>query len=160
VSYSVYGERGSIDLLAWHPAIRTLLVIEVKTEVSSVEAMLRKHDEKVRLAPRVAAERFDGRQRLRRACLCCRICRLHGATSTDTIGSWRTPTRCVARRFGRGSARLLPAAQHPGSSSCHLRKACVVDPGQSVESAFGRVGRAWSTMKCGRRGRSQSPICV
>lgn len=58
VSYSVYGERGSIDLLAWHPQTRTLLVVEVKTEVTSVEATLRKHDEKVRLARRIAAERF------------------------------------------------------------------------------------------------------
>ena len=58
VSYSVYGERGSIDLLAWHPPTRTLLVVEVKTEVKSVEATLRKHDEKVRLARRIASERF------------------------------------------------------------------------------------------------------
>ena len=58
VSYSVYGERGSIDLVAWHPQTRTLLVVEVKTELTSVEATLRKHDEKVRLAGRVVQERF------------------------------------------------------------------------------------------------------
>jgi transcriptional regulator with XRE-family HTH domain len=61
VTYSVYGERGSIDLLAWHPPTRTLLVIEVKTELSSVEATLRKHDEKARLGARIAAERFGWR---------------------------------------------------------------------------------------------------
>jgi transcriptional regulator with XRE-family HTH domain len=61
VTYSVYGERGSIDLLAWHAPTRTLLVIEVKTELTSVEATLRKHDEKVRLAPRIAEERFGWR---------------------------------------------------------------------------------------------------
>jgi transcriptional regulator with XRE-family HTH domain len=58
VSYSVYGERGSIDLLAWEPTTMTLLVTEVKTEVASVEATFRKHDEKVRLGPLVAQERF------------------------------------------------------------------------------------------------------
>jgi transcriptional regulator with XRE-family HTH domain len=58
VSYSVYGERGSIDLLAWHAESRTLLVVEVKTELVSVEGTLRKHDEKVRLARRIASERF------------------------------------------------------------------------------------------------------
>lgn len=58
VSYSVFGERGSIDLLAWHAPTRTLLVIEIKTDLASIEATLRKLDEKVRLAPRVAAERF------------------------------------------------------------------------------------------------------
>ena len=58
VSYSVYGERGSIDLLAWHPASRVLLVVEVKTTLNSVEDTLRRHDAKVRLARAIAIERF------------------------------------------------------------------------------------------------------
>jgi transcriptional regulator with XRE-family HTH domain len=58
VTFSVYGERGSIDLLAWHPGTRTLLVIEIKTELTSVEETLRRHDAKVRLAPGLAVERF------------------------------------------------------------------------------------------------------
>jgi transcriptional regulator with XRE-family HTH domain len=57
-SYSEYGERGSIDLLGWHAQRRALLVVEVKTELVSVEATLRKHDEKVRLGPRIARDRF------------------------------------------------------------------------------------------------------
>jgi transcriptional regulator with XRE-family HTH domain len=58
VSYSVFGERGSYDILAWHAATRSLLVVEVKTELASVEATIRKLDEKVRLAPRIVKERF------------------------------------------------------------------------------------------------------
>jgi transcriptional regulator with XRE-family HTH domain len=58
VTFSVYGERGSIDLLAWHPATRTLLVVEVKTEITSAEEMLRRHDAKVRLAAGICRERF------------------------------------------------------------------------------------------------------
>jgi len=58
VSFSVYGERGSIDLLAWHPPTRTLLVIEIKTSLNSIEATLRRQDVKVRLAARIARERF------------------------------------------------------------------------------------------------------
>lgn len=54
VSYSEWGERGSSDLLGWHAATGGLLVIEIKTELVTVEATLRKHDEKVRLAPRIA----------------------------------------------------------------------------------------------------------
>lgn len=61
VTYAVYGERGSIDLLAWHAARSILLVIEIKTEIVSIEETLRKHDEKARLAPRIAAERFGWR---------------------------------------------------------------------------------------------------
>ena len=58
VSYSVYGERGSIDLLGWHARSRALLVIELKTEITSVEETLRRHDAKVRLAPAIAVSRF------------------------------------------------------------------------------------------------------
>jgi transcriptional regulator with XRE-family HTH domain len=61
VTYSEYGDRGSIDLLAWHPPSRTLLVVEVKTELGSIEATLRRHDEKSRLASVVAAKRFGWR---------------------------------------------------------------------------------------------------
>jgi transcriptional regulator with XRE-family HTH domain len=58
VSFAVYAERGSIDLVAWHAASRTLLVIEVKTELTSIEETLRRHDAKARLAAAVVAERF------------------------------------------------------------------------------------------------------
>jgi hypothetical protein len=58
VSYSVYGERGSIDLLAWQESTRTLLIIELKTELTSIEETLRRHDTKVRLGPAIARERF------------------------------------------------------------------------------------------------------
>jgi len=56
VTYSQWGERGSIDLLAWHESSRYLLVVEIKTELASVEETLRKHDEKVRLAPAIASQ--------------------------------------------------------------------------------------------------------
>lgn len=58
VTYSRYGERGSFDLLATMPGRSIVLVIEVKTDLPSVEATLRKLDEKARLAPVVARERF------------------------------------------------------------------------------------------------------
>jgi transcriptional regulator with XRE-family HTH domain len=58
VSFSEYGERGSIDLLAWHAESRTVLVIEVKTELTSVEETIRRHDAKWRLAAKIARERF------------------------------------------------------------------------------------------------------
>jgi len=58
VTYSEYGERGSIDLLAFQPAARVLLVIEVKTDLASAEGTLRKLDEKARLAAKVGQLRF------------------------------------------------------------------------------------------------------
>jgi transcriptional regulator with XRE-family HTH domain len=61
VSFAVRGERGSIDILAWHAPSRTLLVVEVKTELASLEETLRRHDAKQRLAAPVAEERFGWR---------------------------------------------------------------------------------------------------
>ncbi len=57
VTFSVYGERGAIDILAWHAATRTLLVIELKTELVDVQEMLSTLDRKRRLAPKIARER-------------------------------------------------------------------------------------------------------
>lgn len=58
LTYAHFGERGSIDILAWHPATRTLLVVEVKTELVSIEGTLRKEDEKTRIAALEARARF------------------------------------------------------------------------------------------------------
>ena len=54
VSFNLRGERGLIDVLAWHPPSGALLVIEVKTEVVDVGEALGTFDRKVRLAPEVA----------------------------------------------------------------------------------------------------------
>jgi transcriptional regulator with XRE-family HTH domain len=56
VSFAVYGERGVIDLLAWHAATRILLVIELKTEIVDVGELLATLDRKVRLAGSVAKQ--------------------------------------------------------------------------------------------------------
>jgi transcriptional regulator with XRE-family HTH domain len=55
VSFSIYGERGIIDILAWHPARRMLLVIELKTEVVEVGPLLGKMDQRRRLAGNIAS---------------------------------------------------------------------------------------------------------
>ena len=57
VSFSIYGERGVIDILAWHPGSRSLLVIELKTDIVDVNELVGTIDRKRRLAQRVARER-------------------------------------------------------------------------------------------------------
>lgn len=54
VTFSVYGERGSIDVLAFHPATGAMLVVEVKSVVPDVGGTLMTLDRKVRLAPDIA----------------------------------------------------------------------------------------------------------
>lgn len=56
-TFSIYGARGSIDVLAYHAATGSLLVVEVKSAVPDMQGMLSTLDRKVRLAPRIAAER-------------------------------------------------------------------------------------------------------
>jgi transcriptional regulator with XRE-family HTH domain len=57
VSFSIYGERGVIDILAWHTQTRTLLVIELKTEIVDVNDLMATADKRRRLAAKVARER-------------------------------------------------------------------------------------------------------
>lgn len=57
VTFSVWGERGTIDILAWHPGRRALLVIELKTEITDVQDLVGSVDRYRRLAPAVARER-------------------------------------------------------------------------------------------------------
>jgi hypothetical protein len=57
VSFAIYGERGVIDILAFHPATRALLVVELKTDVVEVNDLMGTVDRYTRLARRIAAER-------------------------------------------------------------------------------------------------------
>lgn len=98
VSYSIYGERGSIDLVAWHASSRTLLIVEIKTELVSVEATLRKLDEKARLGPRIVAER-------------------HGWRPTAVARLLVLPSdRTVRRHVARHAAVLEPALPMRGTA--------------------------------------------
>ena len=56
VSFSIYGERGIVDLLAWHERRAALLVIELKTEIVDVGELLGTLDRKRRLAREIVRD--------------------------------------------------------------------------------------------------------
>jgi transcriptional regulator with XRE-family HTH domain len=56
VSFNIRGERGTIDILAFHVPTGSLLVIEIKSVVPDLQAMLGMLDRKVRLASQIARE--------------------------------------------------------------------------------------------------------
>jgi transcriptional regulator with XRE-family HTH domain len=54
VSFSIYGERGVIDQLAWHAVTAHLLLVEFKTELVDMNELLGTLDRKRRLIRRIA----------------------------------------------------------------------------------------------------------
>jgi transcriptional regulator with XRE-family HTH domain len=57
VSFSIFGERGVIDILAWQAARRVLVVIELKTDVADTNELVGTFDRKMRLARQIGRER-------------------------------------------------------------------------------------------------------
>lgn len=49
--FNHYGERGSVDILAWHAGTRSLLIIEVKTRLADLQALLSSLARKLRIVP-------------------------------------------------------------------------------------------------------------
>ena len=131
VSYSVYGERGSIDVLAWHPVARVLLVVEVKTELVAVEETLRKHDQKARLAGKISAERFGWETRA--------VGRLL------VLPSLSTPRRRVERHaavmdvaYPLRASTLRKWLEAPGGAAAGLLFLDVTDGAPHIRSAIAR----------------------
>ena len=57
VTFSEFGERGSIDVLAWHPIVQVVAVNEVKGSVGEAGGTVIGVDRKSRLAPQIAKKR-------------------------------------------------------------------------------------------------------
>jgi transcriptional regulator with XRE-family HTH domain len=53
-TFNRYGERGSVDILAWHPGRRALLIVEVKGRIVDMQDLLASVDRKRRLVPGAA----------------------------------------------------------------------------------------------------------
>ena len=92
VTYSEFGERGSIDVLAARADLLAILSVEVKSDLTVIEGTIRKADEKDRIVRRfLARERFGFAPRV--------VGRLLVLPATDT-----------ARRRVRSSRATLDAA--------------------------------------------------
>jgi transcriptional regulator with XRE-family HTH domain len=55
-SFSIWGERGVVDIVAWHARTRTLLVVELKTEIVDVQRLIGTVDRYRRLAPEIVED--------------------------------------------------------------------------------------------------------
>jgi hypothetical protein len=91
VTFSHYGERGVIDIVAWHAATRSLLVIELKTELVDPQALIATMHRRVRLGREIADQL--------------------GWSKPATISAWVviSDTRTNHRRVSRHAALLRAA---------------------------------------------------
>lgn len=55
-SFNSFGERGVVDLIAWHPGRRALLLVEIKTELVDPSGLLMVTDRRRRLAGVIARD--------------------------------------------------------------------------------------------------------
>ena len=49
--FNHYGDRGSVDVLAWHAESRTLLIVEVKSRLTDLQATFTSFARKLRIVP-------------------------------------------------------------------------------------------------------------
>lgn len=54
-TFNHYGERGSVDVVAWHPEHRYLLIAEIKSRLLDTQNTVASLDRKVRIVPRLLA---------------------------------------------------------------------------------------------------------
>ena len=50
-TFNVYGDRGSVDILAWHQGERILLLVEVKSLLTDLQETLATLSKKTRVVP-------------------------------------------------------------------------------------------------------------
>ena len=62
-TFNHFGERGSVDVIGWHVGSASLLVIEVKTRIVDLQALLAADDRKARLAAKLLPDERGWRPR-------------------------------------------------------------------------------------------------
>jgi transcriptional regulator with XRE-family HTH domain len=139
VSFSIFGERGIIDILAFHEPTGSLLVIELKTSIVDVNELVGSVDRKRRLAARIAADRGWNS-----TSVSCWVIVAAGRTNRRRIDAHRTMLRSafpVSGRTMRGWLRR-PVGRVAALSMWPIVHAGGTRPGNTpVVAATARRGR-------------------
>ncbi len=132
VSFSKWGERGSLDILAVHPRSGLILVVEVKSVIPDAQSMLFALDRKTRLAPEIARDR---------GWACHRTARLlvvaESSTSRRRVAALDQTFRVAFPQTGRSVRQWLREPSGPMSGLLFLRYA----PGGRTNTRTGGVQR-------------------
>ena len=146
VSFNFRGERGLVDIVAWHAETRTLLLIEVKTEVVDVGELFGTFDRKRRLAPELARAAGLDPATISTALVVAdtatnhRRIRAHAATFGAALPDGGQRFRSFIRRPA-GSIQAVAFWAYPtprddksSRSGCDARSAARIDPGAGPPS--------------------------
>jgi hypothetical protein len=162
-SYSVYGERGRIDILGYHPPTQTLLVVEIKSELADAQSLLGTLDAKVRLAPAIAramalraTERAvpmivfkESMTTRRRVARLAELFASYATRGSDALAWLRSPTPgprgllifsgAVSRRGREAGRHSVRSGGTPSSTKLPLKRASAASPGAIEASASSRA---------------------
>ena len=123
VSFNLDGERGLVDVVAWNLATRTLLLIEVKTEIVDVGELVGTFDRKRRLGPRIGRTLGLDSESIAAALVVAdtrtnhRRVQAHAATFGATLPDGGQRFRAfLARPSGSLAAVAFWPLRHPGSA--------------------------------------------
>lgn len=120
VTFSQYGERGSIDLFAAYEATRTVAVCEIKSAFGSLEETNRSLDVKVRLAPEIAERVFGWQPAFVGRLLIVPDQSTSAEQSGNTEQPWPASTRNGAETCGRGFVAQTGPSRRSGF--CQFRQ--------------------------------------
>ncbi|HET9456773.1 MAG TPA: helix-turn-helix domain-containing protein [Candidatus Limnocylindrales bacterium] len=108
VTYSEYGERGSVDVLAARPELLAVAAAEIKSDITTLEGTVRKTDEKDRIVRRVLCqERFGFDPAPSAGSSCCPRPRPPGGASAAARRFLMPPFSPEGRMSGGGCARRV-----------------------------------------------------
>jgi hypothetical protein len=112
VSFNHFGERGVVDLVSWHGASRTLLLVELKTEVVDVNDLLAVTDRRRRLAATIVDQFGWEPTRVGQW-----VVIAEGRTNRRRLAEHRTALRAAFAEDGRSIASWL---SNPSTSAAAL----------------------------------------
>lgn len=108
-TFSHYGERGSVDILAWHAATRTLLIVEIKSVLLDVQDLLATLDRKCRVVPQLVT-----RERGWRASVIGRLVIVEDRSAARTVvGAHRATSESALPARSRRARQWLAAPAGP-----------------------------------------------
>jgi len=110
VSFAIYGERGVVDVLAYHPQCRMLLVVELKTDIADVNELVGTLDRKRRLAHEIATQHGWS---VRGAQVAVWLAVADGSTNRHRVAAHQTMLRAAYPTDGRTVRRWLQSPTDP-----------------------------------------------